>query len=165
MCLIYVLVENKDPFILYSQYHGCWWPGDLRRQGISCYGTDIVYPEYWGLKKGQSILQIQCYSCWWPGGARDQGISNYCIVEAWTIWPVCRRYFYCIFVNKNLFRCKFHCVFLPVWNWQWSKIGSAVTVSNVHWHVYASPGDYFTWWNMLAPSAWAYYFTCGNVLK
>ena len=27
--------ESKDSFILYSQYLGCWWPGEDRSQGIS----------------------------------------------------------------------------------------------------------------------------------
>ena len=29
------LKEDKDRFILHSQYHGCWWPGNTRSQGIS----------------------------------------------------------------------------------------------------------------------------------
>ena len=28
-------VEDKDLFILYIKYHGCWWPGNARSQGIS----------------------------------------------------------------------------------------------------------------------------------
>ena len=26
----------------YSQYHGCWCPGDVRSQGISSHDTDLV---------------------------------------------------------------------------------------------------------------------------
>ena len=39
------LMEDKDPFILYCQYHGCWCPGDTRRQGISRHGIDLVILE------------------------------------------------------------------------------------------------------------------------
>ena len=31
-------------FILHSQYHGCWCPGDARSQGISSHGIDLVLP-------------------------------------------------------------------------------------------------------------------------
>ena len=37
------LLEDKDKFILYSQYHGCWWPGAARSQDISSNGTDPVH--------------------------------------------------------------------------------------------------------------------------
>ena len=30
----------------YSQYHDCWWPGDMRSQGISSHGSDLVVFEY-----------------------------------------------------------------------------------------------------------------------
>ena len=36
-------------FILHSQYHGYWWPGALRCQGISSNGIDLVFMEYPGL--------------------------------------------------------------------------------------------------------------------
>ena len=26
-----------------SQYHGCWWPGDVRSQVISSHGNDLIY--------------------------------------------------------------------------------------------------------------------------
>ena len=29
------LMEVKDLFILYNQYHGCWWPSDTRSQHIN----------------------------------------------------------------------------------------------------------------------------------
>ena len=32
------LGEGKDLFILESQYHGCWWSGNTRSQGISSHG-------------------------------------------------------------------------------------------------------------------------------
>ena len=31
-------MEDKDSFILQSQYHGGWWPGDSQSQGINNYG-------------------------------------------------------------------------------------------------------------------------------
>ena len=37
---------RKDLFILHSQYHGCWCPGDARSQGISSQGIGVVIPEY-----------------------------------------------------------------------------------------------------------------------
>ena len=33
---------EKDLHIPYSQYHGCWCPGDVRSQGISSHDTDLV---------------------------------------------------------------------------------------------------------------------------
>ena len=30
----------------YSQYHGCWWPGDPRSQGISSNDIDLAKQEY-----------------------------------------------------------------------------------------------------------------------
>ena len=40
------LLEGKDPVILLSQYHGCWWPGDERGQGINNHGIDLVILKY-----------------------------------------------------------------------------------------------------------------------
>ena len=28
-------MEDDDLLILHSQYHGCWWPGYLKSQGIN----------------------------------------------------------------------------------------------------------------------------------
>ena len=39
-------MEDKDLFILYNQYHGCWCPGDACRQGIRSYGVDLIHPKY-----------------------------------------------------------------------------------------------------------------------
>ena len=33
--------EDKDLSIGHSQYHGCWWPGDTRSQGISSHDIDL----------------------------------------------------------------------------------------------------------------------------
>ena len=38
--------EGKNVSISYHQYHGCWWPGNTRRQGISRHDTDLVFVEY-----------------------------------------------------------------------------------------------------------------------
>ena len=38
--------NDKDLLILHSQYHGFWWPGDSRSQGISSQGIDPVFLEY-----------------------------------------------------------------------------------------------------------------------
>ena len=38
----YLFMENKNLFTLLSQYHACWCPGSLCRQGISSHGTDKV---------------------------------------------------------------------------------------------------------------------------
>ena len=40
------LAENKDAWILYSQYHSCWWPGDSRSHGICSNGIDLVMCKY-----------------------------------------------------------------------------------------------------------------------
>ena len=37
---------DKGLFTLQGQYHGCWWPGDGRSQGISNHGSDPVILEY-----------------------------------------------------------------------------------------------------------------------
>ena len=37
---------NRHLFILYSQYHGWWCPGDARSQGITSHDIDLLIPEY-----------------------------------------------------------------------------------------------------------------------
>ena len=39
------LVTHKDPVILQSQYHACWFSGDTRSQGFSSLLIDWVLPE------------------------------------------------------------------------------------------------------------------------
>ena len=46
MLLKSFLMEDRDLPILHSQYHGCWWPGDARSQGISSHGADLVLLKY-----------------------------------------------------------------------------------------------------------------------
>ena len=43
--LKFFLMKDKQLFILYSQYHGCWWPGDARNHGISSHSIDLVLLE------------------------------------------------------------------------------------------------------------------------
>ena len=37
-------MEDTASFILYSQYHGYWCPGDARSQGIKGSGIELVVP-------------------------------------------------------------------------------------------------------------------------
>ena len=39
-------MEQRGLFILYSQYQGCWWPGNTRKQGISSHNIDIIMLEF-----------------------------------------------------------------------------------------------------------------------
>ena len=95
-------MEHIDLFILYSQYHGCWWPGDASSHGLMkpeysstpaadavapCitrpFGPrDIDYagqggPCHWIFHMGHKdlcILHSQYLVCWWPGDKRSHGI-------------------------------------------------------------------------------------------
>ena len=40
------LMEERNTFIQHNQYHGCWWPGDIRSQGIRSHGIDLFFLEY-----------------------------------------------------------------------------------------------------------------------
>ena len=40
---------GQGPFILHSQYHGCWWPNNERSQGISSHGIDLILQEYFNV--------------------------------------------------------------------------------------------------------------------
>ena len=44
-CRLLRLIIKKDRNIpiSHSQYHGCWWPGDARSQGISSHDIDLFY--------------------------------------------------------------------------------------------------------------------------
>ena len=46
--VIKILKDDIEPFILQSQYHGCWWPGNPRNLGISSLGIDQIHLEYSG---------------------------------------------------------------------------------------------------------------------
>ena len=36
-------VEDRDTLISHSQYHGCWWSGNTRSQGINSYGSPRIF--------------------------------------------------------------------------------------------------------------------------
>ena len=40
-----IVVKDEDTFILQSQYHSCWWPGDPRSQVISSHAIDLIIPD------------------------------------------------------------------------------------------------------------------------
>ena len=46
-CLKSFFMEDIDLFILYSQYHGCWWPGDRWSQVICNHDIDLVSRICW----------------------------------------------------------------------------------------------------------------------
>ena len=37
--------DSYEPFTQQSQYHGWWWPGDTRTQGINWHDIDWFFPE------------------------------------------------------------------------------------------------------------------------
>ena len=43
--VLQILPQDRDLHILHSQYHCCWCRGDVRSQGISSHGTDLVKPR------------------------------------------------------------------------------------------------------------------------
>ena len=36
------LSRKTRAYVDYSQYRGCWWPGDMRSQGIGIHGYDLI---------------------------------------------------------------------------------------------------------------------------
>ena len=38
-------MEDRDMFIRYDQYHGCWNTGDIRSQCIGGHGIDLFLPQ------------------------------------------------------------------------------------------------------------------------
>ena len=44
-----LLTEDKTSPIQPNQYHGCWWTGDARSQGISGYSIDLILRGYFKL--------------------------------------------------------------------------------------------------------------------
>ena len=60
------LMEDKDLFILYSQYHGCWWPDDTQSQGIISHGSDLVCPKYSGFStRGTNSVVLGAMALFW----------------------------------------------------------------------------------------------------
>ena len=54
-------MEDKDLFVVSRQYHGCWWPGDSRSQGINSHGIVLVLPEYSSLStRRANMYLVQC---------------------------------------------------------------------------------------------------------
>ena len=51
---------DKDLFILLSQYHGCWWPGDARSQVISSHGVEN-FSEYSSFR----TIKVNYFFCWY----------------------------------------------------------------------------------------------------
>ena len=41
-----ILDDDKNLFSLHSHYHGCWWLGDTRSQGISSHGIEQIISEH-----------------------------------------------------------------------------------------------------------------------
>ena len=48
MQVVEILEKDKGLFVLHSQYHVCWRPGNIRCQGISIHGIDLVLLGYSG---------------------------------------------------------------------------------------------------------------------
>ena len=54
-----MFMQNKDSFIVHRQYHGSWWPGEARNQGISNHGIDQILTEYPGLG-ARKVRSVPC---------------------------------------------------------------------------------------------------------
>ena len=53
------LIEDKNLFILYSQYHGYWCPGNARNQGISSHCIDQFTHEFFGFSiKEKELISL-----------------------------------------------------------------------------------------------------------
>ena len=39
-------MKDKDMLVPHCQYHGSWWPGVAKSQGISSHSIDVILPEY-----------------------------------------------------------------------------------------------------------------------
>ena len=80
------LSEDKNQFILHSQFHDHWWPIDSTSQGICSHGIDLVRSEYSGFSVRRVNLYCagprlsrgklgQCHGWWCPGSLHSQ-VSN-----------------------------------------------------------------------------------------
>ena len=49
--------------LTYSQYHGCWSPGDTRSQGINNHDIDIILKEYSHLQHERHKILSSIYLC------------------------------------------------------------------------------------------------------
>ena len=54
-------MEDKDLFILYRLYHGCWYPGDTRGKRMSDHAIDLVVPDCSGfsIRGGVEIYPVK----------------------------------------------------------------------------------------------------------
>ena len=57
----------KDLPILHGQYHGCWWPGDARSQGIKKHNIGLVKPRELG-PHTLRVKRCELGSIQWPTG-------------------------------------------------------------------------------------------------
>ena len=84
------LVENKENFILLSQWRGCWWPGDARIFDISNHGVDLVphnhdnvikwkhFPHYWPFVRGIHRWPVNS-----PHKGQWRGALMFSLICAW----------------------------------------------------------------------------------
>ena len=78
-------MEDKHLPILHSQYHGCWWHGDARSQGISNHDIDQVNIRSQDIKVmqticiilGTSLLRYVIWGLWCQKEVSWAYISNY----------------------------------------------------------------------------------------
>ena len=66
MVLVLEIFPYRRTYLSLIQYHDCWWPGDIRSQGISRHGIDLVLHEY----SGFSTKRVKSSYCW------DKVLSN-----------------------------------------------------------------------------------------
>ena len=43
--VVEILSKSKDQSIVYSQYHGSWWPGNVSSQGINNSDIDLIFSD------------------------------------------------------------------------------------------------------------------------
>ena len=58
-------MEDKEPFILYSQWHDWWWLGDTRSQGINSHEFDLSPLVYCGFSKRWVKISHQLVFVYW----------------------------------------------------------------------------------------------------
>ena len=62
--ILHYLSIRTNSLILHSQYHGCWWPGDGRSQGITSHNIDLIVLEYYGFTTRRINQKSICaYEC------------------------------------------------------------------------------------------------------
>ena len=75
-----ILMYVKDLFIIHDQYHGCWWPGDARSQGISSGGINLFTSEYSDLSiKRVNTAKKVLSKCWLFVSAISDLSSHFCV--------------------------------------------------------------------------------------